>query len=666
VTAETPRWPAHDGSPWPNVAIEGELERAEREFLHTNGAGAYAMSTLALMHTRRQHGLLVASLDAPLDRHVILSHAETTVTVADRTFKLATHRFPGVAPTLGYRNLKSFAQDPLPRWTYRLGKGELERTLALVRGMNAVVLRYVWRGRAAARMSLMPLMPLRPIEQLCREHGGMRQKVTLRSNAVEVRPVASLPPIVFGHRGVFMGSPDWWRRFEYGEDVRRYSDFQEDMWTPGTFELSLEPDVPVHLVVALGELPNGSPEELLADASRHLLSRDPGPDSRPVVRTLSVAVDSFAADACPRPAVVAGYPWLGAPLRDWLVSLEGTYLARGLSAEAKRSLAAALGELRGGLLPRQLPSAPERRRVPSPDATLWAFEAARAVGEAVGLADPFMRVHVWPALVRAFVRLRGGRRRQLAWVNDDGFLATEPREPGTWMDARADSAPVTPRNGLAVEHQALWFRACGVVAAWANYYGAETLIRLAEECSQALLGGFSSRFWCNETDYPFDCVSIERGTAESWADAAVRPNALIALALAPSLFEPWQADAVLAKVSVELLTARGVRTLAPDERAFSGHYEGSADERERAMHQGSAWPYLLGFYLRARRVQNPGDPAVGEELVAMLEGVLSGPVLGHVPQLADGEEPHRWRGCPAQAWSSALLLATAKLDLGLR
>src|SRR5262249_34208460 len=134
-------------------------------------------------------------------------HFETNISVADKTFKLSTHRFPNVAPTPGYRHLKSFAQDPLPRWLFRLGKSSFERTIGLCRGKNALVMRYHWMGRTPARLSLMPLMPLRPVEHLAREHGGMVQRVTLRPAEVEVQPLRALPPITFGHRGVFMGSP---------------------------------------------------------------------------------------------------------------------------------------------------------------------------------------------------------------------------------------------------------------------------------------------------------------------------------------------------------------------------------------------------------------------------------------------------------------------------
>jgi predicted glycogen debranching enzyme len=657
---------ASGGAPWTSVEVDGELERAEREWLHTNGAGAYAMSTLALMHTRRHHGLLVASLEPPLGRYVILSHAETNVTVADRSFRLSTHQFPGVAPTPGYRHLKTFAQDPLPRWTYLLGKGKLERTLALARGRNAAILRFRWSGRTPARLSLMPLMPLRPADHLAREHGGMVQRVTLRTGAVEIQPLPQLPPITFGHRGVFMGSPDWWRRFEYGEDLRRYTDFQEDMWTPGTFEVTLEPDQDVYITAAVGPLPEASPESLLEEARKHLISQDPGPDRSDVVRVLSVAADAFCHDACARPAIVAGYPWLRAPLRDWLMSLPGLLLARGKCDEARRSLELAIGLMRAGLLPTELPEPSLPRRPGSPDSTLWLFQVGRAFALAVGLDDPFVRGRLYSSLVRAFVRLRGRRLRGAVWTTDHGLLAVElGAAPGSWMDARAGAKPVTPRNGLAIEHQALWFSALSTLASWARHFGHAGLARECERLASAVRAGVREHFWCNETDYPFDCLSATRGSAESWSDASIRPNALIALALAPELFESWQVDAILGRAKSDLLTPQGLRSLAPQDPAFRGYYEGTLDEREGALHQGTVWPFLLGFYVRAVLDQNPGDEDVQSELVALSEAASSvSPVIRQVAQIADGEEPHRVRGCPAQAWSVAALLRALAVDLG--
>jgi predicted glycogen debranching enzyme len=211
-------WTSLTDGPWPAVSVEGELERAESEWLAANNLGAYSMSTVALMHTRRQHGLLVSHLAEDFRRHVVLSHLEMTLEVAGRTHKLSTHQFPNMAPTLGYRALENFTQDPLPRWVYRFPSGTIERTVSLVHDRQAVIVALTWSGKEKARLSLRPLMPMRPADELTYEHGGMLQKVTLKPGEVEVQPVAHLPPVVFGHNGVFMGYPDWWRKFEYLDD----------------------------------------------------------------------------------------------------------------------------------------------------------------------------------------------------------------------------------------------------------------------------------------------------------------------------------------------------------------------------------------------------------------------------------------------------------------
>lgn len=400
-------------------------------------------------------------------------------------------------------------------------------------------------------------------------------------------------------------------------------------------------------------------------AEEHLADQDPGPERSGLVRTLSVAADSFSASDCSRPAIVAGYPWLGAPLRDWLISLPPLLLVRGHVDEAKRSLAYALTLMHGGLLPSDLPDQTPRRIVRSPDVTLWLFEAARELGEHVRADDAFLMGPLYAALQRAFVRLLGRRRRNRAWVTPEGLLACSLEDgPSSWMDASVRNSAVTPRAGLAVEHQALWYRACRTLAELAERAGDEPIRRAARQAEQSVHRGFRSHFWCNETDYPFDCLSEERGTADAWADPAERPNAVMALALAPELFETWQQDAILSFCRTDLLTRPGLRSLAPTDRNFVGHYEGTLEEREGALHQGTVWPFLLGFYVRAKRRQNPGDEDVRFELLELVQqAITDGMVLGHVGQIADAEEPHRPRGCPAQAWSVAMLLRALVVDL---
>lgn len=655
-------------APWPFVETHADLEPAEREWLHTNGAGAYSMSTIAMMHTRRHHGAFIAALEPPLGRHVIMSHAETNLTVEDdrRTYRLATHQFPNVAPTPGYRLLQSFAQDPLPRWVFRLGAHTLERTMCIARGRNVLIIGYTWRGKTPARLLVRPLMPLRPVDKLMVENGAMNQVVLMRGGAVEIQPVSAIPSINFKHDGVFMGSPDWWRRFEYLEDRRLGNAFQEDMWTPGVFELTLEPNRTAYLVTAVGPQPSESAADLQAEVREALLAEDPGPSRSPRVRQMFVAAEQYCADAVKHPVILAGYPWHSVYTRDLVLSIVGLHLVRGRIDLARRALATVLADVRFGLLPETLLAVGKKRAKPLPDATLWLFEVARELRERLPANDPLLRDQLYPVLVRAFLRIRS-RRKRFVWLSADGLVANGSSTVSlTWMDAHVGAELVTPRRGLAVELQALWSKGAETLAGLAREYGHDRLADLAELTMHRARAAFRARFWCHETDYPYDVVSEARDTAEAWADPSIRPNALIALAVDPALFDENQTRALLDRVQNELLTPKGIRSLSPNESRYVGNFSGTVEERELAYHQGSSWAFLLGFYVRAALREAPDDEDLRDDLRQLLERAIDGNlVLGQVAQLTDGESPYRGRGAPAQATSVAEVLRALVSDLKL-
>lgn len=656
--------PSEAATIWPSVSVRGELERARMEWLHTNGAGAYASSTVAQMHTRRYHGLLVAALDPPRGRHVILSHMDAVLEVGGARYELATHQFPSVPPTGGYRWLGQFDQDPLPRWTWTLGNSRLEQTCALVRGQNAVVLRYTFHGAGPMQLSLRPLLAMRPFHSLMREHGSMIHSVELRQHEVRVRPVPTLPRVVFGHSATFIGSPDWWRRFEYLIEQNRGLDFEEDLWTPGVFNLSLAPGESSHLVVALEALPKAPPSELIAEASAAIAATDPGPTQKPLVRRLAIAAEAFRADAAKKPGVVAGYPWFEVWGRDTLISLPGLYLVPEKLDEARSVLRSIVETMDDGLVPNRLPDEGKATEYHTADATLWLFEAARLYAEQVGVDDPFVQTELLPALRDAFEAALSGTRHGIHITKEGLYAAGDEGYALTWMDARVGDWVVTPRAGLPVELQALWARGCDTLATLATAAGDELLASRAKDAHARALFAFRGRFWCEATNYPYDVVSMEPSGDEAWADASIRPNAVIALAVEPRLFDAGQAASLLEVAERELLTPAGLRTLAPGSEAYVKRYVGGVRERDAAYHQGTVWPFLLGFYVRAARRQRPNDPQLLATLEDLVESATGNALaLGQVPEIADAAPPHKPRGCFAQAWSVAELLRALAWDL---
>jgi len=648
---------------WPSVRVDGVLDRARMEWLHTNGAGAYASSTIAQMHTRRYHGLLVAALEPPRKRHVTLSHMDASIEVNQLHYDLDTHQFPNVVPTGGYRYLARFDQDPLPRWTWNLPGGNVEQTLALVRGCNAVVLRYVWKGPFPVGLRLRPLLALRPFHTLVREHGSMIQSVELRQNEMRVRPVPTLPRVVFGHHATFIGSPDWWHRFEYLLEQSRGLDFQEDLWTPGCFSLQMLPNTPQFIVAAVDALPEGTPAGLLDAAARILSARDPGPAYSRATRVLSVARDAFVTDCAKQPSIVAGYPWFEVWGRDTLISLPGLLLVHHDVVGARDVLSTMIQHMQDGLVSNRIPDEGKATEFHCADATLWLFEAARLYAEQVPETDPFLREELFEALVTAFEAAMRGTRHNIHVSAEGLFAAADPGFALTWMDAKVGEWAVTPRAGLPIELQALWARGCDTLANFAAAFGQAEIAARARDAHARCLFSFRRRFWCEQTAYPYDVISESPGPS-AWSDPAIRPNAVIALAIEPRLFDASQAASIIVVAERDLFTPAGLRSLAPQCSGYCGRYSGAVKDRDSAYHQGTVWPFLLGFYVRAALKQKSRDSGSREVLEQLIESALANALaLGQVPEVADAEPPHRPGGAFAQAWSVAELLRALAWDL---
>jgi predicted glycogen debranching enzyme len=674
---------------WPSVAVARDLGRARQEWLHTNGAGAYASSTLACMHTRRYHGLLVAALEAPRGRHVFLSHVDATlaqprssgggqppsVRSSASRWELAKHQFPGVDPKVGPFYLERFEQDPLPRWTYEIPLGRLTVTLALVRGVNAAVLRYVWQGAEPILLRLRPLLAARSFHDLQREHGGMLQRVEIRSlydgsaplpsvkvGEMRVQPRRELPRICFRYEGTFVGSPDWWRRFEYLIERDRGADYEEDLWTPGVFEVLLG-RTPSYLVAAVEKLPQGEPEALLSAAEASLRAEDPGPSAKPVERRLTIAAEAFRADLARRPGIIAGYPWFEVWGRDTLLALPGLYLVPKRYDGAMRILRQVIACMQDGLIPNRIGD-DEAPSAPAPDTTLWLFEVARLLADALGDRHPFVTDELLLALRDAFDAALGGTRYGIHITEEGLFAVGNAGEALSWMDARVRARPMPEYAGCPVELSALWARGCDTLARLARAAGDAGLAGRAQAECRRTRAAFQASFWCEETSYPYDVLSELDAGESAFRDASVRPYAVIALAVDPECFTEEQRSHIIDRARQELLTQAGLRTLAPSDPSYVARYGGGVETDDRTYHQGAVYPWLLGFFIRAARQSG----AEGEHLIPLLSRLVDSATanalaLGQVPEIADGEPPHTPAGCTAQAFSVAELLRAAAWDL---
>lgn len=638
------------------------------EWLETDGRGGYAASTVLMRPMRRYHGLLVAAPPGSARRHVFLARYEEHVESGGRTFALSTARFAGgvIAPD-GEQALEDFQLAPWPVWRYRIGDGELLREVLLTRDGVALA-RYSASGfDAPLELRLRPLLPFREADALTIENDVLDPRVEVLPAGIRVRPYESLPSLTIRAGGglAFEPAPLWYKGLEYPLDLARGHDGHEDQFSPGELRFMLTPGKPV--VLAAGLETTGEPGEPAAlwarESSRRagqleLLART---DADPAVARCSLAADQFLYETPQgRPGVLAGFPWFLEWGRDTFISLPGLTLARGRAEQCAAVLSGCLPYLRGGLLPNIYGMDVEDSHYGSVDASLWFARAVLLFDRAQESAERVQEEYL-PALLEIAVAYHAGTKLGIA-ADDTGLLrAGGPELNPTWMDARTSTGPVTPRDGSPVEINALWYSLLTHVEELLEARGERAAAKIWRGRRRRVGAAFLERFWL-PAGYLADVWK------DGVADESVRPNMVLAAALEHSPLDRKQRRAVVERARAELLTPYGLRTLSPAHPAYRGRYEGGPEERDGAYHQGTVWPWLLGFHCEAALRAFGAGPALLRELSdtwGALERALDRHGLNHLCEVFHGDAPHEGGGGFAQAWNTAeFLRARAMLARG--
>lgn len=619
----------------------------QREWLVPDGCGGYAMGTVSGLRTRRYHALSVVSGQTPAARHLALVALDPVLTLpSGNTVQLGVHEWAsGALAPAGHELLERFELvDGLPRWRWRIGDVVLERELAMVYGQPSLAVVH--------RLVAAPEPVTLTLEALCtwRDAHGER-----RAGNGPVRMTATVDGAVI-EDAYRLAGPGWqpageWYLGVYArEEAARGLTAVEDLWCAGRFAARLAPGEAIEVSAWAGDLATRPAPATAVVAAAHRRARAvaaAGPDP-----TLALAADAFLVKdaSAGGPEVVAGYPWFGAWSRDTMISYEGLFLATGRIDEGRALLRRYAGTLSQGMLANTADTG--RTEYNTVDATLWFLHAVDRHVALTGDLD--LGVELLPALDEVVAAHVAGTRFGIGVDPADGLLYQGVRGQAlTWMDVRVDGVAVTPRIGKPVEINALWVNGLAAVAALRQtarrqraHLDSSDLVALHETARtsfakrfQAPAGNTAAGTWL------YDVVDTPDGD-----DPTLRPNQLLAYSLphAPLAPDP----SVLRAIGASLLTPLGLRTLAPSDPAYRGRHRGGAAERDRAYHQGTVWPWLIGPYADA--LAKAGAPTDG--LLAGLDAHRYEWGLGSVSETADGDPPHRATGCPFQAWSVAELL----------
>ena len=649
-------------------ALCGELDTAERrEWWLPNGRGGYAAGTVAGSLTRSYHGLLVAPVQPPLGRMLLLAKAEPTLIDGGRAWPLFTNRWTGGAiDPCGHVHIESFHLDGrLPVWTFAIGALRIEQRIWLDHGRDQV--HCAWRRLAGG--------PQRPLQLRVALLVGGRDHHQVTGPRVPA-PAASiddgrlvvrwpgLPVLrIAAAGGELCLEPVWIDALDLPIERARGLPDRDRHWRAGQAELSLPVDGGwCGITAAVGDITDAGADGLAASLEHHqrrdrdlldVACGDTGPlgDAPDWIRQLVLAADGFLfhrplPDAGDGLSVIAGYPWFGDWGRDTMIALPGLCLATGRADAALRILRTFGGFVRDGLLPNLFPGSGETAAYHSVDAPLWFIQAWRAWHEAGG--DDAALAEALPVLASIVAAYRDGTDFGIGTDPADGLVrASSPGLQLSWMDAKAGDWVVTPRAGKPVEVNALWYNALDAMVQFCRELG-EDAASYVELAAQAHAG--FQRYRRGDGRGLLDVLDGPDGD-----DLAIRPNQVFAVSLPASPLDARAQAGVVAEVAEHLLTSYGLRTLSPADPSYQGRYRGDVVTRDGAYHQGTVWPWLLGHFALAEH-RLTGDAALARARLRPLADHLADAGLGSISEILDGQPPHRPRGAPAQAWSVACTL----------
>jgi predicted glycogen debranching enzyme len=617
------------------------------EWLEADGLGGFASGTVSGRRTRRYHALLLTATTPPTGRMVLVNGFDAWIETPAGRFAISCQRYqPGVDSPDGNRRLATFEPDPWPHWIYRLEGGtQIECALFVPHERPISVLSWQLLEGSAATLTVRPFLSGRDYHALHHENARFRFDAEVESERVRWRPYPGVPSILAFSNGDYLHQPVWNRNFLYEEERARGLDAVEDLASPGWFRFDLARGEAVWALTTEERPTEGEPIDDAVRAWRVAERR-----RRAAFPTrLHRSADAYLVRRNGGKTIMAGYPWFTDWGRDTFIALRGLCLATGRLDDAQAILRTWAETVSEGMLPNRFPDGGGQPEYNAVDASLWFvlavhefLQARQASGRSVGSETRSVLTDAVEAILTGYERgTRFGIRR-----DEDGLIAAgSPGVQLTWMDAKVGDWIVTPRIGKPVEIQALWLNALWCAERVSSHWS-----YLLEKGRRS----FVSRFWNERDGTLYDVVDLnyQPGAME----AMLRPNQILAAGGLPFCpLDLEKARRVVDAVEAVLWTPLGLRTRTPGSPGYAPRYQGSPRERDAAYHEGTVWPWLDGPFVEAWvRARGGVVEAKREAQTRFLEPLLShldefG--IGHLPEVADGDAPHRPGGCPFQAWS---------------
>lgn len=626
-------------------------ESLPKELLRTNRSGAYSCSSILDCNTRKYHGLLVVPIpELDDDNHVLLSALDVSVIQHGAEFNLGLHKYRGntFSPN-GHKYIREFNCDKVPTTLYRVGGVVLRKEVVFQHFEDRILIRYTLEdAHSATTLRFKPFLAFRSVRQFTHENAVASREYHNVENGIKTCMYAGYPDLFmqFSKKNTFIFEPNWYHGVEYPKEQERGYDANEDLYVPGYFEMNIKKGESIVFSASIQEFKTKDLCRLFEEEVEERSPRDN------FFHCLVNAAHQFHInDGNGDEYILAGYPWFKCRARDTFVALPGLTLA----IEEESYFEAVMRTAERGLreFMDDKPLTVRIAEIDQPDVLLWAVWAVQQYGRETSKERC---IEKYGQLVKdIIIYIRSNKHPNLI-LDDNGLIRTNGRDKAvTWMNSTINGRPAVPRSGYIVEFNALWYNALKFAATIATDMGepheTENLEEMAARCKEAFVDTF-----LNEYGYLYDFVD---GNMVDWS---VRPNMIFAVALDYSPLELSQKKSVLDVCTRELLTPKGLRSLSPKSGGYNPMYIGPQIQRDHAYHQGTAWPWLGGFYMEAcLKLYKRTRLSFIERQMVGYEDEMFYHCLGTIPELFDGNPPFHGRGAISFAMNVGEILRTLEL-----
>lgn len=656
-------------------------EGIKREWVITNGLGGYASSTILGVNTRKYHGLLVAPLNPPGSRNLILSKLDESIEIDGKSYGLFTNMCKNYVSD-GYKYLERFEKEYIPIFTYKVEDVEIKKFICMEHGKNTVAVLYtIKNGDHTGKFTVAPIINFRDFHSTTKDYDfNLKQDITENKVKIVVNERSTIPIYMNMTEGKYIKHEhDIFRNMYYIEEEKRGLGSEENLVVPGRYEIELKPNEE-KCITFVCSLENNIEE---IDA-RNLINKEiiritsliydsylldeknknsQNPDYKEMIKNYIIASDNFVVY---RPSfalytLIAGYPWFLDWGRDTLISFEGILLIPRRFKIAKEVLLTCIRDIKYGLVPNGYSGYDGRPLYNSVDSSLLLFEQVKKYLNYTQNYE-FFKNNLYEVLIKIIDSYASGINldNNNIYLDEDGLISSgTPETQNTWMDAKIGSVAITPRNGKAVEINALWYNALKIMEEFTKLYNDKELSKKYASMARKCKTSFNEKFYNKKRKSLYDVLG----------DGKIRPNQLAALSLSYQVIDPGSevAKEIFNTVTKKLLTPYGLKTLAKGEPCYRDVYEGDNVKRDMSYHQGITWPWLLGMYsdsykniIKAeknkkekQRMEEEYNKFVEQVENTFMKEMYENSTVGSISELYDSTKPYLAKGSIAQAWSVA-------------